>query len=225
MLNHIASQIGQTEDDGDEVSHAVKTYLEAAGITLDGPPSRWNAALLAWAAIRSGIVPPINAADPLSWLSWGSALAGPVPGAVVVLTDGSGRTAFLCGVVARVQARKVYVIGSFDRAVQPRCFPIEQVIGARRPPGSSQLQPVPLVIEHEPQPVQAAPLVQPIAIARETEIVSQPHPAPAQPEVRAEHLDFILATIQDKFRAVDSRIDAVQNHALAAVNFQETTTQ
>jgi hypothetical protein len=231
MLHQIASQIGQTEDDNGTMSQAVRDYLSAAGIGPDQYASvpAWGGALLAWSAIKSGLVPPVNPIDPLRWLDWGGALAGPQPGCIVILTEGGGRTSFLCGVAARVQARKVYVVGAFDRNVQTRAFPIEQVIAARRVPGSS-VAAGPLTIEHEPVShlAQAPTVVQIEHIPAPPQQVQLPPVAatpPTQSEassgVEVQHLEALLSLIQDKFRQIETRIDTVQNHAIGAVKITE----
>jgi hypothetical protein len=196
-------------------------YLAAAGIGPDqyASVSSWSGALLAWAAIKSGLVPPVNPSDPLRWLEWGSALTGPQPGSVVILTEGAGRPTFLCGVAARVQARKVYVVGAFDRSVQTRAFPIEQVISARRSPGSTAAASTQIVIEHEAAPSAAA-----YPATYSSPAVSQlpPPSSAASSGVEKHHLESMLTLFQEKFRQLDSRIDTVQSHAIGAVKFTET---
>lgn len=229
MLHQIASQIGQTENDGGTLSPAVRDYLAAAGIGPDqyATVASWSGALLAWSAIKSGLVPPVNPNDPLRWLEWGGALSAPQAGSIVILTEGGGKPVFLCGIAARVQARKVYVIGAFDRIVQTRAFPIEQVIAARRLPGGVAMPTGPLTIEHEPQPVQ----VQAYAMPGHPQVVQIEHMPAAQPvaapvatqesAVQPHHLEALLALVQDKFRQLDTRIDTVQSHAIGAVKITE----
>lgn len=104
--------------------------------------------LLAWVALQDGLTPPAEAANPDAWRLWGTTLAQPVAGAVVVFSDS-------VGVVSRVQGAKVYAIvpgATVDLQVIPR----GAIQAIRRPP-------LPSVV---PVPVPEAP-VEPPAVTVE----------------------------------------------------------
>jgi hypothetical protein len=86
--------------------------------------------LLAWAALQDGLTPPAEAADPNAWRSWGTTLAQPVAGCIVVFADTDG---LRVGVVARVQGAKVYVIAP-GATVDLRVVPRAAIQASRRPP-------------------------------------------------------------------------------------------
>lgn len=136
MLHRMMTQAGSSESDHGAVSDAVRGYHRTVGVpepeTLPCP--YWGGVLAAWAAVEDGLSPPPSPANPISWLAWGDPLAHPKPGAVAVMTEGSGRQAMQVGVVARVQARRAYVVCAHDGAVQVVGVPIERVIAVRRPP-------------------------------------------------------------------------------------------
>lgn len=236
MLHAIASQIGQTERDNQAISPAVLSYLAAVGIEpQNGVCPPWQAALLAWGAQQSKLAMPENAALPISWLTWGSALIRPQAGAVVILTS-AGRPEFQCGVAARVAGSKIYVIGAFDRVVQTRAFPIEQVIAARAPMGglamvdlppeqpamrTIEAQPVNVVVQMPQQMALAAPdLPQPV----QPQPPVQEQAAPQQPEITQAHLEGLLKLMRAEFQDMHQRIDAVAENALGAVHIKEEAT-
>lgn len=104
--------------------------------------------LLAWVALQDGLTPPADAANPDAWRSWGTTLAQPVAGAVVVFSES-------VGVVSRVQGAKVYAIvpgATVDLQVIPRAA----IQAIRRPPLPSAV----------PAPVPEAP-VEPPAVTVE----------------------------------------------------------
>lgn len=86
--------------------------------------------LLAWVVLQDGLTPPAEAANPDAWRGWGSTLAQPVAGCVVVFADTAGLSV---GVVSRVQGAKVYAIvpgATVDLQVIPRAA----IQAIRRPP-------------------------------------------------------------------------------------------
>ena len=105
--------------------------------------------LLAWVALQDGLTPPAEAANPDAWRGWGSTLAQPVAGCVVVFSDTNGLSV---GVVSRVQSTKVYAIvpgATVDLQVIPRAA----IQAVRRPPLPSAVTvPVPEA-PVEPPPV------------------------------------------------------------------------
>ncbi len=103
--------------------------------------------LLAWVALQDGLTPPAEAANPDAWRGWGSTLAQPVAGCVVVFADTAGLSV---GVVSRVQGAKVYAIvpgATVDLQVIPRAA----IQAIRRPPLPSAV----------PAPVPEAPVEPP----------------------------------------------------------------
>lgn len=223
MLHRITTQIGQTAMDGGTICRQVREYLAAAHIepSTDTACPEWNGALMAWAAIKNGIVPPVDSGNPMAWLTWGTPLDTPAPGAVAVLTSGSGRACMACAVVARTQAQKVYVIGAFDGVVQMRAVPVDRVIAVRKPPGASlavqadQPQPLQITIHNE------APAQAPVPVAAPVEQLSATTAAaPAPPPVTMEALQRLLDHVQAEFSDVHARIDQVSQHAVAAVQIE-----
>ena len=137
MLHRAVQETGQHERDGSALSSRLAAYAQAGGLALPdvgGAIPYWGGAFLAWVAIRDGLVPPANPADPESWRDWGHPLAEPLAGCVVVLTGGGGAARTLVGVVARVGQGRVYVVGPHDGVIEMRCYDIDRVIEARRPP-------------------------------------------------------------------------------------------
>lgn len=224
MLHRISTQIGQTEIDNGRVSDAVAGYFRAAGIEPPRSPPLpyWGGALMAWAAIQDGITPPVGAIDAIAWLAWGSQLAAPVPGCIVITTAGSGASRMMIGVAASVQGRKVHVIAAHDGSVQARHVDLGQVISARRPPNMIAALPVaplvqsaPLMIEGTAVAVQAPPpLPAPVPIA-------SPPTDPDAPTVTPEALQRLLAHIQGEFASIHSDIATIKQHAIASVSISE----
>lgn len=233
MLHRITTQIGQTAMDGGRICRQVQEYLAAAHIVpaSDTACPDWNGALMAWAAIKDGIVPPVDSGNPMTWLSWGTPLDTPASGAIAILTSGSGRASMACAVVARTQAQKVYVIGAFDDVVQMRAVPVDRVIAVRKPPGatlaiqSEQPQPLQITIHNEapalPPPVQAA-IAMPIAAAAEEvpAVTTSSVQTVSTPPVTMEALQRLLDHVQAEFSDVHARIDQVSQHAVAAVQIE-----
>lgn len=101
--------------------------------------------LLAWVALQDGLTPPADAANPDAWRLWGTTLAQPVAGAVVVFSDS-------VGVVSRVQGAKVYAIVP-NATVDLQVIPRAAIQAIRRPPLPSAVTvPVPEA-PVEPPPV------------------------------------------------------------------------
>ena len=157
MLHRAVQETGQHERDGSALSSRLAAYAQAGGLALPdvgGAIPYWGGAFLAWVAIRDGLVPPANPADPESWRNWGHPLAEPVAGSIVILTGGGGTQKTLCGVVARLDPPRVFVVGPHDGAIGMRCYELARVIEARRPP---TLAPV-------AAPAQPEPKVQPVEV-------------------------------------------------------------
>lgn len=106
--------------------------------------------LLAWAAQQDGLTPPADAASPDAWRSWGSTLAHPVAGSVIVFSDGEGLSV---GVVSRVQGSKVYAIAP-AATVELQVIPRAAIEAIRRPPlpsavpvSEAPVEPPPVTVE------------------------------------------------------------------------------
>jgi hypothetical protein len=229
MLHRITTQIGQTATDHGAICTHVREYL--AAVHVDPPEGSscpdWDGALMAWVAIKDGIVPPVNSGNPMAWLAWGTPLDTPAAGAVAILTAGTGRHRMTVGIVARVQGAKVYLIGAWDNVVQMRAVQIEQVIACRRPPGASMpTQPdaapgLSLTINNAlpayPAPLQiAAPAELP---GTQQVIPPQAQQLPSVPGVPPEALARLLEIVKGEFASVHARIDHVAAHAVANVQF------
>lgn len=231
MLHRITTQIGQTATDHGQICKQVREYLAAVSIDApDGACPEWDGALLAWCAIKDGIVPPLSAANPMAWIVWGTPLDTPTAGAVAVLTSGSGRARMTCGMIARTNGLKVYVIGAFDGVVQMKVVPLEQVIAVRRPPGASLPAEAPatasheIVIRTETAPLQIAPPAPAMPssqiIANSLPIMANSPPPPASETIGIEALQALLDHVKAEFESVHSRIDQVATHAVAAVQIE-----
>ena len=225
MLHRTSTQTGQTELDHGRISPHVAEYFKAAGVSVPSDAVAapyWGGALMAWASIQDGIVPPIGASDPLAWLAWGSPLSHPVAGAVAILTDGGGRGAHQIGVIARVAGNKVYVVGCFDSSVQTRVVALDRIIATRRPPGAALAISAPVatieaeVIQAAPAPPVPAPVAQAVP----------PPPIPvqipsSQPAVTPEALETLLAAVKSEFAGVYDEIDSIKRHAVAAISLSQ----
>lgn len=228
MLHRMTTQIGQTSTDHGAICKQVRDYLLA--VNIDPPDAAacpdWDGALLSWVAIKDGIVPPVDSGNPMSWLSWGTPLETPIAGAVAVMTSGSGRHRMTCGVVARTQGLKVYVIGAFESAVQMRAVPVEQVIAARRPPGASPMvQPetstgTSIVIHNEMPPASYAAAPLQIAAPMTSPPRDQASDAPAVASISTEGLARMLSAVQAEFSRLHHRIDEVSANAIGAVRLE-----
>lgn len=235
MLHRITTQIGQTATDHGQICKQVREYLSAVSIDPpDGPAPEWDGALLAWAAIKDGIIPPNDAANPMSWLTWGTPMDTPAAGAVAVLTSGSGRHRMTCGVIARTNGLKVYILGAFDGVVGQKVVPVEQVIAVRRPPGASfpvtsqDAPSVPQIVIHNelPQPLQLTPPVSteqvrefPVATVPPSQAVDAPANVVTREQLEAA-LSRLLTHAKSEFESVHSRIDQVASHAVATIQIE-----
>ena len=162
MIGIITQEVGHTDRDGNAVSKRVLAYMQAAGVAwpADQPPPYWGGGLLAWAAIRQGLTPPVDAMNAESWRSWGHPIASPETGCIAIMT---GRPTQV-GTVIRMAGDKVYVIHPRNGEVGTEVVSADRIIECRRPPagGIQQAQPasqaITVSIEREPT-VQATPLV------------------------------------------------------------------
>lgn len=224
MLHRLSTQIGQTTLDHGSVCKQVHEYLSAVHLeAVDGQPCPdWNAALIAWAAVKDGILPPVGASNAAAWMTWGTPLDRPLPSCVVVMTSGSGRHGMQVGMTARVTGQKIYVIGAFDGLVSSKVVPIEQIVAARKPPAATSpvlpiddggaLTAIPNIVIHNALPAPATVAPQNV----HAEIIP---PSQSSPDMQAA-LSVLLKHVQAEFASVHSRIDQVANNAIARVQIE-----
>lgn len=128
------AELGQLEAPGVANNPRVVEYLKTTGLpsgmaSTDATP--WCSAFVNWCLKRAGVSGTGSAAA-RSWLTWGSPVAKPRRGCVVVLArDGGGHVGFF--IRATLDGRLVLLGGNQADQVSERAYPRERLLGFRVP--------------------------------------------------------------------------------------------
>jgi uncharacterized protein (TIGR02594 family) len=128
-------EIGQEEVPGPEHNPRILEYMRSASTEAvsDGDERPWPSYFVNWALAQSGIK-GTNSGVARSWLTWGTALEVPQPGAVVVFArpgqPGMGNVGFYLGDAGD---QVLCVAGNVGGAVRLTAYPKSLVLGYRWP--------------------------------------------------------------------------------------------
>lgn len=131
-------EIGESEIAGPTNNARIVEYAHATGLAADDDETPWCGAFVAWCMKQAGI--PYNeatAAAARSWLAWGTPIAQPWLGCVVIFWRGSptastGHVSFYAGPGDDPDHIKV-LGGNQGNAVSIESFPLSRVLGYRWP--------------------------------------------------------------------------------------------
>jgi uncharacterized protein (TIGR02594 family) len=128
-------EIGQEEVPGPEHNPRILEYIRSASADAasTGDELPWPSFFVNWALAQSGIK-GTNSGAARSWLTWGTALEVPQPGAVVIFArpgqPGTGQVGFYLGDAGD---EVLCVAGNVGNAVRLTAYPKSRVLGYRWP--------------------------------------------------------------------------------------------